>query len=293
MHSKHFPLPSELAHFLDPFKTRAGFERAAHSYDEAAVLQREIGQRLVERLDYVRLRPERILDLGCGTGAISQQLLSRYPQAEVRGVDLALAMVEIAQYQLRDNPQFQGVCADVQQLPFQDDAAELLISNLMLQWCNDLVSVFQECARVIRPEGLLTFTTFGPDTLYELRQSWGQVDGYTHTSQFVDMHDVGDALLAAGFRDPVMDREVITVTYPAVRGLLQDLKAIGANNATLGRNRGLTGKQRLQACYQAYEAYRLEDGAYPATYEVIYGHAWAPPIKPSAKPARFIPIRAD
>ncbi|MFZ1344146.1 malonyl-ACP O-methyltransferase BioC [Thiothrix eikelboomii] len=291
MHFKH--LPNELAHCLDPFKTRIGFERAAQTYDEAAVLQREIGQRLIERLDYVRLAPARILDLGCGTGAISQQLFSRYPHAEVIGVDLALAMVTTASTRLLDQPQFHGVNADVQQLPLQADCAELLISNLMLQWCNDLVTVFQECARVIRPDGLLTFTTFGPDTLYELRQSWQQVDGYTHASQFVDMHDVGDALLAAGFHDPVMDRELITVTYPTVKGLLQDLKAIGANNATLGRHRGLTGKQRLQAFYQAYEAYRLDQGLYPATYEVIYGHAWAPPIKPSAKPERFIPIRVN
>ena len=290
MHSKS--VPSELAHFLDPFKTRSGFDRAAQTYDDAALIQREIGDRLVERLDYVRLNPQRVLDLGCGTGKISQALLNRYPKAEVIGVDLALSMVKTTQQSAGDSSQLSGICADVQQLPFQDECAELLISNLMLQWCNDLLAVFQECVRVLRPQGLFTFTTFGPDTLYELRNSWGQIDGYTHASQFVDMHDVGDTLLAAGFRDPVMDREVITVTYPAVKGLLQDLKAIGANNATLGRNRGLTGKQRLQAFYQAYEAYQLEDGLYPATYEVIYGHAWAPPIKPSAKPERFIPIRA-
>lgn len=290
MHSKS--VPSELAHFLDPFKTRSGFDRAAQTYDDAALIQREIGDRLVERLDYVRLNPQRVLDLGCGTGKISQALLNRYPQAEVIGVDLALSMVKTTQQSAGDSSQLSGICADVQQLPFQDECAELLISNLMLQWCNDLLAVFQECVRVLRPQGLFTFTTFGPDTLYELRNSWGQIDGYTHASQFVDMHDVGDTLLAAGFRDPVMDREVITVTYPAVKGLLQDLKAIGANNATLGRNRGLTGKQRLQAFYQAYEAYQLEDGLYPATYEVIYGHAWTPPIKPSAKPERFIPIRA-
>lgn len=285
------PIPPELAHFLDPFKTRSGFDRAAKTYDEAALIQREIGDRLVERLDYVRLEPKRILDLGCGTGKISQHLLSRYPRAEVVGVDLALSMVQTTQQKADQQANLSGVCADVQSLPFQAEVAELLISNLMLQWCNDLVAVFQECLRVLRPEGLFTFTTFGPDTLYELRHSWGQVDGYTHTSRFVDMHDVGDALLAAGFRDPVMDRDVITVTYPAVSGLLQDLKAIGANNATLGRNRGLTGKQRLQAFYQAYEHYRLADGTYPASYEVIFGHAWAPPIKPSAKPERFIPIQ--
>lgn len=283
-------VPAQFAYYLDPFKTRSGFDRAAKTYDQAAFIQREIGDRLIERLDYVRLQPELVVDLGCGTGAISKQLLTRYPEAEVLSLDLALGMVEETKQQTKSN-RLAGICADVQQLPLQEDCADLLISNLMLQWCNDLVSVFQEGVRVLRPGGLFTFTTFGPDTLYELRNSWGQVDGYTHTSRFVDMHDVGDALLQAGFRDPVMDRDVITVTYPAVKGLLQDLKAIGANNATLGRNRGLTGKQRLQAFYQAYENYRLEDGMYPATYEVIFGHAWAPPIKPSAKPERFIPIQ--
>lgn len=286
------PVPSELAYFLDPFKTRSGFDRAAKTYDQAAFIQREIGDRLVERLDYVRLEPQRVIDLGCGTGVMSQQLLNRYPQADLIGLDLALGMVNETKRQAASS-RLSGVCADVQHLPFQDECADLLISNLMLQWCNDLVPVFQECVRVLRPGGLITFTTFGPDTLYELRNSWGQVDGYTHASRFMDMHDVGDALLAAGFRDPVIDRDVITVTYPVVKGLLQDLKAIGANNATLGRNRGLTGKQRLQAFYQAYEHYRLADGLYPATYEVVFGHAWAPPIKPSPKPERFIPIRVD
>lgn len=283
-------VPTELAYYLDPFKTRSGFDRAAKTYDQAAFIQREIGERLVERLDYVRLQPKCVLDLGCGTGAISQHLIGRYPQATVIGLDLALGMVEATKARL-NYPQFHGVCADVQQLPLQEETADLLISNLMLQWCNDLVAVFQECVRVMRPAGLFSFASFGPDTLYELRNSWSQVDGYTHASRFVDMHDVGDALLQAGFRDPVMDRDVITVTYPAVKGLLQDLKAIGANNATLGRNRGLTGKQRLQNFYQAYEHYRLPDETYPATYEVIFGHAWAPPIKPSAKPERYIPIQ--
>lgn len=283
-------VPAELAHYLDPFKTRSSFDRAAKTYDQAAFIQREIGNRLMERLDYVRLQPERVVDLGCGTGAISKQLLSRYPQAEVVSLDLALGMVEETKRKA-NNFRLNGICADVQQMPLQEDCADLLISNLMLQWCNDLGAIFQECVRVLRPEGLFTFTTFGPDTLYELRNSWGQVDGYTHASRFVDMHDVGDALLAVGFRDPVMDREVITVTYPAVRNLLQDLKTIGANNATLGRNRGLTGKQRLQGFYQAYEHYRLADETYPVTYEVIFGHAWAPRIRPSAKPERFIPIQ--
>ncbi len=281
---------AQAAHLLERGKTRSGFERAAKTYDAAAFIQREIGNRLLERLDLIRLQPERILDLGCGTGAISEALLGRYKKAQVIGLDLALSMVEQTRQRGGWLRKPLGVCADVHQLPLQAASADMLISNLMLQWCNDLVPVFQEGARVVRPKGLLMFSTFGPDTLKELRASWGQVDGYTHASRFVDMHDVGDALLQAGWRDPVVDMEMITLTYPEVRGLLRDLKAIGANNATAGRNPGLTGKQRLQDFYQAYEQFRQADGLYPATYEVIYGHAWAPEIAPSQQPARYIPV---
>jgi malonyl-CoA O-methyltransferase len=184
------------------------------------------------------------------------------------------------------------VCADVQALPFASQSCDLLISNVMLQWCNDLVPVFKECVRVLRPNGLLTFATFGSDTLKELRASWSQVDGYPHVSRFLDMHDIGDALLAAGFRDPVVDREDKVLLYDQVKDLLKDLKAIGANNATQGRAQGLMGKQRLQALYQAYEEFRGVDGQLPATYEVIFGHAWAPTLSPSTLPERYIPIQS-
>lgn len=279
------------AQILDKRKTRLGFERAAHSYDEAALLQREVGLELLERLDWIKLTPQRVLDLGCGTGMIAEALLKRYPKAEIIGLDIAFNMVlqTIKRRHWWRKPL--GVCADVQALPFANQSCDMLISNVMLQWCNDLVPVFKECVRVLRPEGLITFATFGPDTLKELRASWAKVDGYPHVSRFLDMHDVGDALLAAGFRDPVVDREDKILTYAEVKGLLQDLKAIGANNATQGRSTGLMGKQRLQALYQAYESFRRTDGKLPATYEVIFGHAWAPKLTPSAQPERYIPIK--
>ena len=278
---------ADAAYALEQAKTRSGFDRAAQSYDAAAVLQREVGERLLERLDLVRMQPERVVDLGCGTGKITEQLLKRYKKAQVTGLDLALSMVQMTRTKGGWLRRPGGICADVAQLPLKPDSVDMMISNLMLQWCNDLPAVFSELAQALRPEGLLMFSTFGPDTLKELRSSWGQVDGYTHTSRFVDMHDVGDALLQAGFRDPVVDMEVITLTYADVSGLLRDLKSIGANNATAGRNRGLTGKQRMQSFYQAYEQFRRADGKYPATYEVIYGHAWAPDITPSAVPEGY------
>jgi malonyl-CoA O-methyltransferase len=279
-------------HLLDKRKTRSGFERAAHTYDEAAVLQREVGNELLERLDWVKLAPNRVLDLGCGTGMVSEALLKRYPKAEVIGVDIAFSMVQQTLKRRHWLRKPLGVCADVQALPFASQSCDLLISNVMLQWCNDLVPVFKECVRVLRPNGLLTFATFGSDTLKELRASWGRVDGYPHVSRFLDMHDIGDALLAAGFRDPVVDREDKVLLYDQVKDLLKDLKAIGANNATQGRAQGLMGKQRLQALYQAYEEFRGVDGQLPATYEVIFGHAWVPTLSPSTLPERYIPIQS-
>ncbi len=280
------------AYALDRRKTRLGFERAADTYDASAFLQREIGNRLTERLDLVRLQPQCVADLGCGTGEITQHLRQRYPQAQVVSVDLALNMVRKTLQKNASNAQAWGICADVNHLPLPDQCMDMLVSNLMLQWCNDLPATFREFVRVLNPQGLLMFTTFGPDTLQELHASWRAVDGYTHVSQFPDMHHVGDALLSAGLRDPVVDVETITLTYRSVTDLLRDLKGIGANNATQGRNQGLTGKARLQALLAAYERFRRDDGTYPATYEVVYGHAWAPVMQASTQPERFIPIKA-
>ncbi|MEN9501837.1 MAG: malonyl-ACP O-methyltransferase BioC [Pseudomonadota bacterium] len=278
---------------LDRRKTRLGFERAAETYDANAFLQREIGERLTERLDLIRLQPQRVVDLGCGTGAITAHLQQRYPTADVISLDLALNMVRKTCQHISDAGRLPlGVCADANALPLQSHGVDMIISNLMLQWCNDLPATFREFTRVLRPDGLFMFATFGPDTLTELHRSWAQVDGYTHASRFPDMHDVGDALLQAGLRDPVVDVDTITLTYRDVRDLLRDLKGIGANNATYGRNRGLTGKARLQGFLQAYEHFRLADGTYPATYEVVYGHAWAPVLVSGGQPEKFIPIKA-
>lgn len=281
---------TENPYWLEPRKTRLGFERAASTYDASAFLQREIGNRLTGRLDWLLIEPMTVLDIGCGTGAISAELLRRYPAAQVIGVDLALGMVQQTCRHASPPADLQGICADAAALPFRPQTADLLVSSLMLQWCNDLPGVFREFVQVLKPHGALMFATFGPDTLQELRASWSQVDGYTHASRFPDMHDVADALMQAGFRDPVVDRETVTLTYRDVRELLRDLKGIGASNATAGRNRGLTGKSRLVRFLEAYAPFRQADGLYPATYEVVYGHAWAPALLPGAYPANYIPI---
>lgn len=260
---------------LDKRRVRESFERAAAGYDEAAVLQREVGERMLDRLDLVRLKPETVLDVGCGTGIATAALFKKYPKARVIGLDLAPAMLAIARRRAPWRRKLHGLCADAEALPLADASCDLLFSNLTLQWCAEPDRVFGECRRVLRPGGLLMFSTFGPDTLIELRQSWAAADGYNHVNAFIDMHDLGDAMLRVGLADPVVDMERFTLTYRDIGALMRDLKALGAHNVTAGRSRGLTGKGRLRMVRDTYERFR-RDGLLPATYEVIYGHGWAP-----------------
>ncbi len=268
--------PQASRHAVDKRLVAAAFNAAAKRYDRHAVLQSTVRERLLERLDVIRIDPGRVLDVGAGTGAASRALAKKYRQAEVIGVDLAFEMLQVGRdRRLLRRARRQDVCADAEALPFTHASAELVFSNLTMQWCNELDAVMQECQRVLRPGGLLLFSTLGPDTLSELRASWAQVDDHTHVNVFIDMHDVGDALIRAGFGGPVMDVENITLTYATVEDLLRDLKAIGAHNVTAARARGLTGKRALGLLRDAYERFRV-DGRLPATYEVVYGHAWRP-----------------
>jgi malonyl-CoA O-methyltransferase len=274
---------------VDPQAVRRGFARAAATYDAAAALQREVSSRMGERLDYVKLAPAAILDAGCGTGEAVGELGIRYPGARVLALDIALPMVAAARRRshagrsalrrlLRSfasrsalEPMF--VCADVNALPLRGVAFDLVWSNLALQWVNDLPRALAEFRRVLKVGGLLSFTTFGPDTLREVRSAFAGLDGRTHTSRFIDMHDIGDMLLHAGFADPVMDMEYVTLTFATPDAMLAELKAIGATNRTQGRPRGLMGRGRWSRAVARLEALR-QDGRIPATFEVVYGHAW-------------------
>lgn len=263
---------------LDKRRLRASFEHAAATYDAAAVLQREIADRLLARLEVVRLRPRVILDLGCGTGYGLRQLGRRYPRARLLGLDIAETMVRRARAQSGLWGRMTGRCAfacgDAERLPLAPGSVDMVVSNLSLQWC-DPPAVFAEVGRVLRPGGLLMFSSFGPDTLRELRAAWGTVDAAPHVHGFIDMHDLGDMLVHAGFADPVMDMEHLTLTYASVQAVMRDLKQLGAHNVALSRARGLTGKSRFARFSAAYES-QARDGKIPATYEVVYGHAWAP-----------------
>jgi malonyl-CoA O-methyltransferase len=266
---------------IDKGRARRAFERAAERYDGVAVLQREIADRMLERLDYVRLAPKRILDLGCGTGYALDPLARRYRGARLVALDFAFPMLLRARRRGTWLNRPTCLCADAERLPLADGSVDLILSNATFQWCDDPAIAFAECLRVLRPGGLLMFSTFGPDTLKELRAAWASVDGYSHVSPFPDMHDLGDALVRTRFADPVMDAERLTLTYERMTDLMGDLKAIGAHNATDSRPRGLTGPRRLAAVAAAYERER-RDGRLPASYEVVYGHAWAPEFNPVA-----------
>ena len=258
---------------IDVARVRLSFGRAAHDYDAAAVLQARVRDELLGRLDIVRLEPSIVLDLGAGTGHASIALKRRYRTSQVVALDLADGMLREAGRRQTLLRRFRRVCAHAAALPLRDASVDLVFSNLMLQWCQDPDAVFRECHRILKPGGLLTFTTFGPDTLVELRRAWAAADGHTHVNRFIDMHDLGDALVRSGLAAPVMDVERITLTYADVRKLMGDLKAIGAHNANAGRPRGLTGKGALAHMTAAYEAFRRA-GRLPATYEVVYGQAW-------------------
>ena len=267
---------------IDRRAMRIAFEKAAINYDAAAVLQQEVANRLVERMDYMSMKPVSILDAGAGTGFISQRLASRYPKAKITGLDLAFNMLKQAKskrsLKQRWNKQFNYINAEVENIPLADASVDLVISGLTLQWCQDLTKVFKEFRRILAPDGLLLFSTFGPDTLKELRQSWAKVDELAHVNAFTDMHDVGDALMQSGFADPVMDMEMLTMTYEDVKTVMRDLKQIGAHNVMQGRSHTMTGKNKLKNMMHAYEEFR-DDGLLPVSYEIVYGHAWVPEEK--------------
>lgn len=255
------------------------FSLAAEDYDRHAFIQKEIGARLLERLSLIKIPPKTILDVGAGTGFLTRQLQQTFPQSRIIGLDLAQGMTCYAQrkqsWRLWQN-QPQYICGDMEMLPFASSSFDLIFSNFTLQWSFALNQVFAEFKRILKPNGLLFFSTVGPKTLYELRQSWATADSFTHVNSFLDLHDIGDLLLNTHFSSPVMDMEMLTIHYQHVKQLLADLKATGARNMNLTRAKGLTSKSQLEQMTAAYQTFKQPDGLLPATFEVIYGHAWQP-----------------
>ena len=273
---------------LDFAEVRRAFDHAAASYDAHAVLQREVCDRLLDRLGFMTLQPQRVLDVGTGTGYGLAHLRERYAAAELCALDIAPAMLRVARARLPEPswaqralqrltphafPLTHTLCADMDRLPLAASSMNLVWSSLALQWAHDLEATLKGFHRVLAPGGLLMFATFGPDTLKELRTAFAVIDDAPHVNRFIDLHDIGDMLIHAGFTSPVMEMEMLTLTYADLKTLMRDLKGIGAHNAAAARRRGLLGKSAWLRLERAYEAQRLE-GRLPATFEVIYGHAW-------------------
>ena len=241
---------------------------------------------MLERLQYIRLEPVRILDAGCGGGHGARCLAERYPGARVTALDFALPMLQVARgrdpwlWRVLKRARVDYLCADFALLPLRSASIDLVWSNLALHCAGDPQPAFKELHRALKVGGVLMFSCYGPDTLKELKSAFAARDGAAHVHGFIDMHDLGDMLSACGYSAPVMDMEVVTLTYADVDALLADLRATGQQNALAERRRGLTGKGALVAMRAAYENLR-RDGRLPASFEIVYGHAWKPPQRVS------------
>ena len=282
---------------FDPRQVRRAFSRAAHGYDAAAALQAEVRTRLLESLEYLDDRvPSVVLDIGSGTGHAAAAMKKRWPKAQVVALDLALPMLRESKKQAGWWKPFNRVCADARALPLADASVDVIFSNLCLQWVEDLPAVFAGFRRVLKPDGLLLCTSFGPDTLVELREAFAHADAQPHVSPFASIARFGDALVEAGFRDPVLDRDLFTLNYPDLPALMHELRAIGATNALASRRRSLTGRARFASAAAAYESLRGEDGRLPSSWEVIYAQAWSPPpgapIREGGQEIAAVPLSA-
>jgi malonyl-CoA O-methyltransferase len=276
---------------FDPRHVRRAFSRASSSYADAAKLQHEVEARLLESLDYYAEGraadaqvPAVVVDLGCGPGGASRAMRARWPKARVLSIDLALPMLRAQvdppagligalRQRLARTPE--RICADARALPLAEHSVDLLFSNLCLQWIEDLPAVFAGFRRVLKPGGMLVLSTFGPDTLYELRGAFASADAVPHVSPFASIAQFGDALIGSGFRNPVLDRDELVTRYDDLPALMRELRAIGATNALRARRHTLTGKARFAAAANAYEPLR-DGGRLPATWEIISALAWAP-----------------
>jgi malonyl-CoA O-methyltransferase len=252
----------------DPKDVRRAFRKAAARYASADFLHAEIRTRLLERLEPVLLDPGTVLDLGAGPPQATGDLARRYPQARLLAIEAVPEMLGAGA------ERWLPVCADAARLPLPAACADLAVANMLLHWCEDPQAVLSEARRVLRYPGLFGFSTLGPDSLRELRSAWAKVDSYGHVHDFADMHNIGDALIRAGFAEPVLDTERITITYRDIDRLATDLRAVGAGNVAERRARGLTTPARWAAMTRAYEGSRNAEGLFPVTIEVIYALAW-------------------
>ena len=284
------------APLIDQRQVQRAFARAAASYDGADGLQAEVRERLLDRLQWIQLQPRRILDLGTGTGGALAALATRFPDAEIVGLDLTPAML----WRAADRPAPSSgqpallVCGDAARLPFADQSVDLVFSSFAIHWSPALDAVLAEVRRVLRHPGLFTFTTPGPSSFKELRAAWQTIDQTPHVLPFPEMRALGDGLVRAGLAEPVLDTDTLTLTYRSFGSLVADLRATGTTNASAGRRAGLTGRQTWSKLAAAYEIHRAADGLLPATVEVVFGQAWSHgATRRRRAPADEIAVRLD
>jgi malonyl-CoA O-methyltransferase len=259
---------------LDPRAIAASFGAASRSYDAAAWLQTAARDELLSRLDLLRAPPGAVLDLGAGTGLAALQIKRRFRRAVVTAADIAPPMLEVARRRSRFWRPIRCVQADARALPFDAASFDLVFSNLMLQWLAPPDIALAEMRRVLKPGGLLLLSSFGPETLRELRAAWEAGDAGVHVNGFIDVHDLGSALARAGFAEPVLDVDRLVRHYADARALMRELKALGAHNVDERRARGLTGRGAFSRMNAAYEAQRMPAGL-PATWQLVYAVAWS------------------
>ena len=261
---------------------RRQFTHRAARFQRHDAIVREVGRRLLERLDVMRLDPRLIADVGCGAGGCREALLARCTGARWIGLDISCAMLaravpasSLSRLLPWRAPRAHAVCAEATALPLADGSVDLLFSNLMLHWHPQPHTVFPEWLRVLRIDGLLLFSCFGPDTLAELRRACAAAGLDARPMPFIDMHDFGDMMIAAGFAGPVMDAETIRLTYPSPQALLREVAALGGNPRD-DRAPGLVGGRRARALLAALGDLRDAQGRITLTFEIAYGHAWKP-----------------
>lgn len=258
------------------------FGRIARNYQKMAVVPQEINRRLLAHLDYMRLQPEVILELGAATGYGMKLLRQRYPAATIVAVDSTQVMLTTLRKKAGWFRRPMTVCADIVSLPFLPQSVDLIVANLTLNYCANLADLLVDMRRLLKPDGLLVFSLLGVDSFKEFKQAWAAVDSQQHVENFVDMHDIGDLLVQAKFLDPVMEMEHLTLTYSNLTALWQELKNTGATYCVKDVAKGLLGKSKFKQFLLAYEKFKQADGRYPLTLEIIYGHAWGNSITADA-----------
>ncbi len=258
---------------------RRRFDRAAGGFDAADFVHRHTFDELLQRLSPVNIKPGRILDLGCATGSGSKPLARRFRGSRVIGMDTSFAMLQCAARKRALFSSRSALQADASRIPLKDGCIDLVFANLLLPWIDILPACLAEIARVTRKDGVFAFATLGPDSLSELREAWQPIDADSHVSNFPDMHDIGDALVQAGLRDPVLDVDYLTITYRDTKALYRDLTSAGARNCLHGRKKTLTGRCRFRAMDRLLAA-NVADGIVSLKLELVYGHAWGSDTRP-------------